>query len=95
MPATDGAEMQQSDVIAIGQNHRRVVGLAVVTRADDHDSQRHEMKGVQKLYEHFEEHDVSVNIHDYDRNASVNKYLATNQPTVTNANMIHSIPARV
>ena len=34
----------------------------------------------------FEEHDEYVNIHGHDRNASVNQYLATNQPTLTNAN---------
>ena len=44
------------------------------------------MKGVQKLYKHFEEHDEYVNIHGNDRNASVNQYLATNQPTLNNAN---------
>ena len=39
----------QSYFIAIWHNHHGVVGLAVVTRADDHVSQRHEMKGVEKL----------------------------------------------
>ena len=49
-------------------------------------SQRHEMVGVRKLYDHFDASSVSVNIHGHDRNASVNKYLATEQQTVVNAN---------
>ena len=44
------------------------------------------MKGVQKLYKHFEEHDDYVNIHGNDRNAYVNEYLAANQTTLTYAN---------
>lgn len=76
----------QSDVVAIGQTHHRVVGLAVVTRQDDPVSQRHEIRGVENLYQHFDENDTSINIHGHDRNASVNKYLAVHQPQVTNAN---------
>ena len=75
----------QSDVVAIGQTHHRVVGLAVVTRQDDPVSQRHEIRGVENLYQHFDENDTSINIHGHDRNASVNKYLAVHQPQVTNA----------
>lgn len=76
----------QSDIVALGQIHHRVVGLEVVTRRDDPVSQRHEMKGVELLYKHFDEKDVSVHIHGHDRNASVNKFLSVNKPYVTNAN---------
>lgn len=69
----------QSD-IAIGQTHHHGVGLAVVTRQDDPVSQRHGIKGVENLYQHFDENDI----HGHDRNASVNKY--QHQPQVTNAN---------
>lgn len=75
----------QSD-IAIGQTHHHGVGLAVVTRQDDPVSQRHEIRGVENLYQHFDENDISINIHGHDRNASVNRYLVVHQPQVTNAN---------
>ncbi|KAK3086820.1 hypothetical protein FSP39_023965 [Pinctada imbricata] len=76
----------QSDIVALGQSLHRVVGLVTITRADEPVSQRHEMVGVKKLYEHFDASDVSINIHGHDRNASVNKYLATERQSVVNAN---------
>jgi hypothetical protein len=76
----------QSDIVALGQIHHRVVGLEVVTRQDDPVSQTHEMKGVELLYRHFDEKGVSVHIHGHDRNVSVNKFLSVNKPYVTNAN---------
>ena len=76
----------QSDIVALGHSQHRVVGLVTVMRADEPVSQRHEMVGVRKLYDHFDASSVSVKIHGHDRNASVNKYLATEQQTVVNAN---------
>lgn len=49
----------QSD-IAIGQTHHHGVGLAVVTRQDDPVSQRHGIRGVENLYQHFDENDIYV-----------------------------------
>ena len=76
----------QSDVIALGSATHKVVGAVTVTRDDDPVSQRHELIGAKQIYNHFEEEGVNVNIHGHDRNSSINKYLDTEQPTVTNAN---------
>ena len=76
----------QSDVIALGTITHKVVGAITITRADDPVSQRHELLGSKKLYEHFDSCDVNVNIHGHDRNVSLNKHINTEQPSVTNAN---------
>lgn len=69
MPTMVGGNATQSDIIAIGQTHHRVVGLAVITRQEDPASQRHEIWGVENLYKYFDEHDISVNTHGHYRNA--------------------------
>ena len=77
---------KQSDIIALGNKTHRVVGAITVTKDDDSVSQRHELYGVKKLYESFEDYGFAINIHGHDRNASVNKYLLTVRPNVENAN---------
>ena len=77
---------RQSDIIALGNKTHRVVGAVTVTKDDDSVSQRHELYGVKKLYEDFEDYSLAINIHGHDRNASVNKYLRTSRPNVENAN---------
>jgi len=79
---------RHSDVIPLGLKTHKVVGSVVVTKNDDNYSQRHELFGVKKLYEHFDGCDVNVNIHGHDRNMAVNKYLKVDQPHVTNTNDI-------
>ncbi|XP_033731910.1 uncharacterized protein LOC117321561 isoform X2 [Pecten maximus] len=76
----------QSDIIALGCMTHKVVGAVTVTRDDDPVSQRHELIGAKTLYKHFDDCGVNVNIHGHDRNASINKYLDAEQPSVTNAN---------
>ena len=75
-------------MIPLGLKTHKVVGSVVVTKNDDNYSQRHELFGVKKLYEHFDWCDVNVNIHGHDRNMVVNKYLKVDQPHVTNTNDI-------
>lgn len=77
---------KQSDIIALGNKTHRVVGAITVTKDDDSVSQRHELYGVKQLYEGFEDYGMTINIHGHDRNASINKYLRTERPTVENAN---------
>ena len=77
---------KQSDIIALGNKTHRVVGAITVTKDDDSVSQRHELYGVKKLYESFEDYGLAINIHGHDRNASVNKYLQKVRPNVENAN---------
>ena len=76
----------QSDIIALGGISHKVVGAETITRDDDPVSQRHELLGSKKLYEHFDACCVNVNIHAHDRNVSLNKLLDSEYPHVTNAN---------
>ncbi|KAK3106301.1 hypothetical protein FSP39_017387 [Pinctada imbricata] len=75
-----------SDIISLGYRTNKVVGYAVVSHGDDPCSQRHELHGVKKLYEGLSEKGANVHIHGHDRNVSINNYLKTQYPEVTNAN---------
>ena len=77
---------KQSDIIALGAKTHKVVGAVTVTKEDDPVSQRHEIFGVKRLYQHFDACDVTIHIHGHDRNASVNKFVKQEQPLVDNAN---------
>ena len=67
------------DVVAIGALTHKVIKTIHVTKDDDPCSQRHEMYGTQKLYEHFDTclggDGVHIRCHGHDANASVNKYI--------------------
>ena len=75
-----------SDVIALGGTTHKVVSAQVISKQDDSISQRHELIGVKKMYQEFDEKNVSINIHGHDRNSSVNKYLSKDHSHVKNAN---------
>ena len=75
-----------SDVIALGGTTHKVVSAQVISKQDDPISQRHELLGVKKMYQEFDEKNVSINIHGHDRNSSVNKYLSKDHSHVKNAN---------
>ena len=75
-----------SDVIALGGTTHKVVSAQVISKQDDPISQRHELIGVKKMYQEFDEKNVSINIHGHDRNSSVNKYLSKDHSHVKNAN---------
>ena len=57
---------------------------AVVSHGDDPCNQRHELHGVKKLYEGLSEKGANVHIHGHDRNVSINNYLKTQYPEMTN-----------
>ena len=75
-----------SDVVALGGTTHKVVAIQTVSKKDDPCSQRHELIGVKNIYQELESKNVKVRLHGHDRNASVNKYLLKEQPTVKNAN---------
>lgn len=77
---------KQSDIIALGNKTHKTVGAITVTKDDDPVSQRHELFGVKQLYKQFDDYGVAIDIHGHDRNASVNKFLRTEQLAVENAN---------
>lgn len=67
---------QDTSVVAIGERTHKVLNCAHVTKAaEDPVSQRHETIGTRKIYEDFDNRDISVNVHTHDRNMSINKYV--------------------
>ena len=75
-----------SDVIALGGTTHKIVSAQEISKQDDPISQRHELIGVKKMYQEFDNKNVSVRIHGHDRNSSVNKYLSQEHTHVQNAN---------
>ena len=75
-----------SDVIALGGTTHKVVSAQVISKQDDPISQRHELVGVKRIYQEFENKNVSIRMHGHDRNSSVNKYLSQEHNHVQNAN---------
>lgn len=76
----------QSDIVALGNVTHKAVAVETVTRTDERISQRHELVGVKNMYKTFDSENIQIRIHGHDRNSSVNKYLAQEQPHVRNAN---------
>ena len=77
---------KNSDIISIGCRTNKVNGYVVVSKSDEVCSQKHELFGVKKLYEHFTSNDVNIDVHGHDRNSSVNSYLKQDHGHVSNAN---------
>lgn len=61
--------------MSIGERSHTVLNCAHVTKAEDPVSQRHETTGTRKIYEDFDNRDISVNVHTHDRNMAINKYV--------------------
>ena len=73
-------------VVALGDRTNKVLFHAHVTKQDDHVSQRHELIGTKRIYEHLKSKDVAVRIHAHDRNLSINKFVRENGESVVNQN---------
>ena len=76
---------KDSSVVVLGDKTHKVLQCIHVTKADDIVSQRHELKGTQRIYENFESEDVTIKVHTHDRNLSINK-LVKLRPMTTNQN---------
>ena len=57
----------------------------MISKQDDPISQRHELIGVKKMNQEFDNKTVSVRIHGHDRNSSINKCLSQGHSHVQNA----------
>ena len=71
-----------SDVLALGINTHKVVGHVHITKDEERSSQKHELYGTKRLYENFERQNVKILEHAHDRNMSISKFLAEDQPAV-------------
>ena len=74
-----------SDVVCLGQRTHKVLCVETVTKSDDPCTQRHEVIGVQRFYQYFEDQGIPIKCHAHDNNASVSKYLREEQPDTENA----------
>ena len=66
---------KDSSIVAIGEKTHKVLNCCHITKQDDIVSQRHELKGTEKVYDYFAESDVTIKVHTHDRNLSVNKLI--------------------
>ena len=75
-----------TDVVCVGYKTEKVIGSKVVSRSEDPCTQRHELIGTKSIYKTFDEQNVKVRRHVHDRNASVNKFVATERKATVNQN---------
>ena len=74
-----------SDIVCIGANTHKVLFATTVSKDDDPCTQRHELIGVERMYQFFDEQCVPVKNHAHDNNASVSKYVTTERSPTQNA----------
>ena len=78
---------EHTDVVALGMNSHKVVNHQHITKKDDDTcTQRHELIGVQRMYNDFDKLDIKVVDHAHNRNLSVNKHLRENRTETHNSN---------
>ena len=82
---------KDSSIVAKGDILHKVLQCIHITKADDMVSQRHKLKGTQRIYEHFETQDVTVKVHTHDRNMSVNKLVKSRAMTVNQNDRWHGV----
>ena len=82
---------KDSSIVAIGNKSHKVLQCVHITKADDMVSQRHELKGTERIYEHFESKDVTVKVHTHDRNMSVNKLVKSRAMTTNQNDCWHGV----
>ena len=78
---------KDTSVVALGKETHKVIGHEHITKEDDSVSQRHELLGTKRLYDHFEKEGVGIRVHAHDRNQSINKFIRETT-TATNQNDI-------
>lgn len=66
---------KDTSVVALGHKSHKVLRHEHVTKSDDRVTQRHELIGTKRIYDHIQSQGFSVNIHVHDRNMSVNKWV--------------------
>ena len=63
------------DHVAIGQYTHKVMNMQHIDKQQERCTQKHETIGCEQMYDDFERHGISVNVHSHDRNLSVNKVI--------------------
>ena len=66
-----------TDHVAIGQYTHKVINMQHIDKQQERCTQKHETIGCEQMYDDFERHGISVNVHSHDRNLSVNKVIRT------------------
>lgn len=80
-----------SDVLCLGDITHKVLRVETISKVDDPCTQRHELIGIQRIYNYFDGQDCPVNVHCHDSNASVSKFIKTNRhPTVSTLDTWHA-----
>ena len=77
---------KDTDVVCIGYSTHKVLCSSHITWIDDHCTQRHELIGTKRIYQHLESKQVKISAHAHDSNASINKYIREEKPNVVNQN---------
>lgn len=77
---------KDTSVVALGARTHKVLVHEHVTKTDDPVTQRHELLGTKRVYEHLNDRDIYVRVHTHDMNTSVNAWIRNEQPDVTNQN---------
>lgn len=80
-----------SDVVCLGNITHKVLRLETISKYDDPCTQRHELIGVERIYNHLDTQGCPVKVHCHDSNASVSKFIKTNRnPTVSTLDTWHA-----
>lgn len=77
---------KDTSVEVLGEKTKKVLCHVHVTKADDPVTQRHELIGVQKSFEYFDNKNVTIKVFTHDMNMSVNAWVRDHRPDVTNQN---------
>ena len=72
-------------MICLGNNTHRVLRAETMTKEDESISQRHELVGVKRIYEYFDQECVPIKTHAHDNNNSVTKYVKEEREPTINA----------
>ena len=77
---------KDTDVVCIGYESHKVLYNSHVTTVDDPCTQRHEILGTRRIYDHLESSKIKISTHVHDSNASINKFIRENKPATSNQN---------
>ena len=77
---------KDTSVVALGARTNKVLVHEHVTKTDDPVTQRHELIGTKRMYNHLADNDMHVRVHTHDMNTSVNAWIRNEEPDVTNQN---------
>jgi hypothetical protein len=68
---------KDTSIVLIGEKSHKVIKHKLITKQDDHVSQRHETLGTVQLLDEMNDKNIGINVWIHDRNMSINKALKT------------------